>query len=328
MDGTYEDDVPLPGVGWGGGFGGVRSNPKTHFLFMSFVQPPAVYSYDADRNESQSLRSPARAFDAESLETTLNFVVSKDGTRVPLFVTGARTMERDGARPTLMWGYGGFGIPIAPWFWPLAIAWMERGGVFAVPAIRGGGEYGDEWHRAGCGANKQNSFDDFIACAEWLIAQGYTDPGKLAISGASNGGLLVGACITQRPELFGAAHIDMGLLDMLHIDRVRVGLNMRDEYGSLDDPDDVERIRGYSPLHNLKPGTHYPATIITTGNHDELVIPSNSYKFAAAMQAAQASDAPVLLRVEVDTGHGVGKPTSKAIAEQSDVLTFLLNAVG
>lgn len=322
MDGTPDGEVTLPGAGLVTPFTGSRHDLHTPFLMTSFTQPPSLLVYDAGRNLCRPVRQPQRG--QGTFVTRQEFYESIDGTTVPIFLTHAREDARTKDVPVLMWGYGGFGIPAGPWYWPLAIAWIERGGMFALPSIRGGGEYGTSWHEAGSGVNKQNSFDDFIAAAMWLIDKGFTSTKRLAISGSSNGGLLVGACITQRPELFAAAHIDMGLLDMLHLDRARAGLGMVAEFGSMDDPEDVRRLHGYSPLHNVRAGVRYPATLLTTGVNDELVPPGNSYKFAAAMQAATSGEAPILLRADHNVGHGAGKPTGKLLDEQGDVLAFLL----
>jgi prolyl oligopeptidase len=256
------------------------------------------------------------------------FYASKDGTRVPMFIAHKKGLKPDGNRPTLLFGYGGFSVSMTPTFSPGRLAWMEMGGVFALPNLRGGGEYGEEWHRAGTGRNKQNVFDDFIAAAEWLVANGYTKPARLAIQGGSNGGLLVGACLTQRPDLFGATLPAVGVMDMLRFQKFTAGRYWVDDYGSADDPEMFPVLMAYSPYHNLKPDTKYPATLITTADTDDRVIPAHSFKFAAAMQAIQAGDAPVLIRIEAAAGHGSGKPTRKQIDEATDQYAFLVRSLG
>jgi prolyl oligopeptidase len=246
---------------------------------------------------------------------------------VPLFLVRRRDLRPTGDAPTLLYGYGGFKVSLTPMFRVPWLVWLERGGVLAVANLRGGGEYGTAWHDAGRLASKQNVFDDFAACAEALVDRGWTRPRRLAIQGASNGGLLVGASIIQRPELFAAAVIEVGVLDMLRFHRFTIGWGWTSDYGSPDDPDAFKALLAYSPLHNLERGRPYPATLITTGDHDDRVVPGHSFKFAAALQAAQGGDRPVLLRVEIDTGHGAGKPTTKAIAERADVLAFLFRAL-
>ncbi len=240
-----------------------------------------------------------------------------------MFIAHKKGLKRSGKNPTYLYGYGGFGASVTPWFAPENVVWMEMGGVFAVANIRGGGEYGREWHEAGRKWNKQNCFDDFIAAAEWLIQNKYTSPVKLAIGGASNGGLLVGACMTQRPELFAAALPAVGLLDMLRFHKFTIGWAWVSEYGSPDDPEEFKVLYAYSPLHRVKPGTNYPAALITTGDHDDRVAPPHSFKFAAALQAAQAGDRPILIRIETRAGHGFGKPTAKILEEIADRWAFL-----
>jgi prolyl oligopeptidase len=241
-----------------------------------------------------------------------------------MFIVHRKGLRRDGKNPTLLYGYGGFNISLTPSFSPARIAWLEMGGVLAIPNLRGGGEYGEEWHQAGTKLKKQNVFDDFIAAAEWLIREKYTQPARLAIQGGSNGGLLVGACMTQRPELFGAALPAVGVLDMLRFNKFTIGWAWESDYGSPQNPEEFKALYAYSPLHNLKPGTRYPATLITTADHDDRVVPAHSFKFAAALQAAHKGDAPVLIRIETKAGHGAGKPTSKLIEEAADVWAFLV----
>jgi prolyl oligopeptidase len=251
------------------------------------------------------------------------FVASEDGTRLPVFLTHRRDVVPDGDAPTLLFGYGGFRIALGPTFKPEWLAWMERGGLLAVASLRGGGEYGRAWHDAGRLANKQNVFDDFAACARWLAASGWTRPSRIGISGRSNGGLLVGTTITQHPEICGAAVAEVGVMDMLRFERFTIGWAWTGDFGSADDPAQFRTLLGYSPLHNIRPGVAYPATLVTTGDHDDRVVPGHSFKFAAALQAAQAGDAAILIRIDTDAGHGLGKPVSKLIDERADVLAFL-----
>jgi prolyl oligopeptidase len=262
-------------------------------------------------------------FDPEAFEVRQVFYTSKDGTRVPMFITHKKGLKLDGTNPTLLYGYGGFNISLTPAFSVANLAWMELGGVYAVPNLRGGGEYGEEWHKAGTKLQKQNVFNDFIGAAEWLIANHYTQPSSLAISGGSNGGLLVGACMTQRPELFGAALPAVGVMDMLRFQKFTIGWAWTSDYGSSDDAEQFKALYAYSPYHNLKPGVKYPATMVTTGDHDDRVVPAHSFKFAARLQEAQAGAAPTLIRIETQAGHGAGKPTTKIIEEAADKLAFI-----
>jgi prolyl oligopeptidase len=274
------------------------------------------------------LYAPPLPFDPSPYETEQVFVASKDGTRVPMFIVHKRGLNRDGQNPTLLYGYGGFNISLTPVFAVTRAAWLEMGGVYASANLRGGGEYGEEWHRGGNLHNKQNVFDDFIACAEYLIAEKITSTPKLAIEGRSNGGLLVGAAITQRPDLFGAALPAVGVMDMLRFHKFTIGWAWVSDYGSADDSEGFKTLYAYSPLHNLKPGTHYPPTLITTADHDDRVVPGHSFKFAAALQAAQAGPAPTLIRIQTKAGHGMGKPTAVVIAEFADLWAFLVNELG
>jgi prolyl oligopeptidase len=255
------------------------------------------------------------------------FATSRDGTRVPMFLVHRRDLAPNGQNPTWLYGYGGFNLAQTPTFKVGRLAWLEMGGVVAVANLRGGSEYGEAWHQAGCVLNRQNVFDDFIACAEHLIAAAITSPGRLAIEGRSNGGLLVGACLAQRPDLFGAAIAHVGVMDMLRFHQFTIGWGWVSDYGSSDDPEQFRVLHGYSPLHNLRPGTHYPATLITTGDHDDRVVPGHSFKYAATLQAAQGGPAPALIRVETKAGHGGGKPTALVIAEQADVWAFVVEAL-
>ena len=323
LDGTHERDVGLPGIGSAGGFGGRRTDGETFYSFTSFTVPATVYRYDIGTGQSTLYRQPQVDFDPDAYETRQVFYNSKDGTRVPMFLVHRRELVLDGTNPTVLYGYGGFDASLTPGFSVANLVWMERGGVYAMPNLRGGGEYGKDWHDAGKKERKQNVFDDFIAAAEWLIGEGYTSSARLAISGGSNGGLLVGACLTQRPDLFGAALPAVGVLDMLRFQKFTIGWAWASDYGSSDNAEDFPYLYAYSPLHNLKPGTRYPATLITTGDHDDRVVPAHSFKFAAALQAAQGGDAPVLIRIETRAGHGAGKPTDKVIAEAADRWAFL-----
>ncbi|HEX9774144.1 MAG TPA: prolyl oligopeptidase family serine peptidase [Actinomycetota bacterium] len=328
LDGSPEREVELPGLGTATGFAGKRTDSETYFGFTSFTTPNEIWRYDVASGSAERLRRPEVAFDPDAFETTQVFYESKDGTRVPMFLTHKRGLARDGSNPTYLYGYGGFNVPQTPAFAITMVPWLEMGGVYAVANIRGGSEYGEEWHQAGVKHNRQNVFDDFIAAGEWLIASGVTSSARLAIGGGSNGGLLVGACITQRPDLFGAARAAVGVLDMLRFHTFTIGWAWTSDYGSADDPEDFKTIYAYSPLHNLRPGTAYPSLILTTADHDDRVVPSHSFKFAAAIQAAQGGPRPVLLRVDVRAGHGMGKPTAKLIEEAADVFSFLAHELG
>jgi prolyl oligopeptidase len=316
-------EVPLPELGSVGGFSGRRGDPETFYHFTSYTTPGSIYRYDVATGETRLFRQPRVDFDPARFETKQVFYASKDGTRVPMAIVHKKGLSLDGKNPTILYGYGGFNVSQTPGFAVSTVAWLEMGGVYAVANLRGGGEYGRAWHEAGMNGQKQNVFDDFLAAAEWLIAQKYTSPEKLAIRGGSNGGLLVGAAITQRPELFAAAVPAVGVMDMLRYHKFTIGWAWVNEYGSADDPDQFRTLLAYSPLHNLKPGTNYPATLITTADHDDRVVPAHSYKFAAALQSAQQARQPVLIRIETRAGHGAGTPTSKLIDTATDVLSFL-----
>ena len=320
-------EIDLPGLGTVTGLGGRDADPETFYAYTSFATPGAVYRYDVETNRSTVFRQPALAFDPGDYVTRQVFYASKDGTRVPMFISHKAGLDIGPDTPTYLYGYGGFEIAKTPEFAVSHLVWMERGGIFAQACLRGGGEYGRAWHQAGTKLNKQNVFDDFIAAAEWLIANGYTRTAKLAIGGRSNGGLLIGACLTQRPDLFGACLPIVGVLDMLRFHQFTIGWAWTSDYGSPDDPAEFEALRAYSPYHNVQPGTAYPPTLIATGDHDDRVFPAHSYKFAAALQAAQAGPAPVLIRIETKAGHGVGKPTAKLIEEAADLWAFLVQAL-
>src|SRR5438309_841042 len=328
LDGRFLTDVALPTLGAVASISGERKDDAMFYAFTSFLYPTTIFRYDFRQGTSSVFKAPAIDFDPSGYETNQVFYTSKDGTRVPMFVTHKKGMKLDGSNPTYLYGYGGFDISLTPSFSVSLLAWLERGGVYAMPNLRGGGEYGEEWHQAGMHEKKQNVFDDFLAAAEYLIAQGYTRPAKLAIGGGSNGGLLVGAAITQRPELFGAALPAVGVMDMLRFHKFTIGWAWVTEYGSADSAAQFPYLYQYSPLHNLKAGTRYPATLITTADHDDRVVPGHSFKFAAALQAAQAGPAPVLIQIETKAGHGAGKPTSKLIEEQADRWAFLVRVLG
>ena len=323
MDGTFVRNVKFPGIGAATGFGGKRDDFETFYSFSSFATPPSTYRYDIKTGESTLLRQARVKFNPDDYETKQVFYKSKDGTRVPMFICHRKGVKLDGNNPTLLYGYGGFNISLTPGFRVSRLSWMELGGVFAMPNLRGGGEYGERWHKAGTKLQKQNVFDDFIAAAEWLIDNGYTSPKKLAIQGGSNGGLLVGACMTQRPDLYAACLPAVGVMDMLRFHKFTAGRFWVDDYGSADDPEEFEALYAYSPYHNLKPGAHYPATMVTTADTDDRVVPGHSFKFAAQLQASHAGDNPVLIRIETRAGHGAGKPTDKIIEELADEWAFL-----
>jgi len=328
LDGKPVGTIGLPSLGSAGGFTGRREDPTTFFAFTSFASPGEILRYDFDKSKVSTWRRPKLAFDPDDYVTRQVFFASKDGTRVPMFLTHRKDVTPGPETPTLLYAYGGFNISLTPRFSVANLVWMELGGVFAQPSLRGGGEYGREWHEAGQKARKQNVFDDFIGAAEWLIAERMTSPAKLAISGRSNGGLLVGAAMTQRPELFGVALPGVGVMDMLRFHKFTIGWAWVPEYGSADDPQEFATLAKYSPLHNLKRGTAYPATLVTTADHDDRVVPAHSFKFAAALQAAQGGPEPCLIRIETQAGHGAGKPTAKLIEEAADTLAFMLDNLG
>ena len=327
LNGCFIREVALPEIGSAGGFGGKREDTETFYSFTSFTTPATIYRYDMVSGESTVFRQPQVDFNPGDYETQQVFYSSKDGTQVPMFITHKKGIHLDGNNPTYLYAYGGFNISLTPSFSVGSLVWMEMGGIYAVPNLRGGGEYGEEWHQAGTKLNKQNVFDDFIAAGEWLIANGYTSPVKLAIGGGSNGGLLVGACMTQRPDLFGAALPAVGVMDMLRFHKFTIGWAWTSDYGSPDNPEEFKALYAYSPLHNLKPGTSYPATMITTADHDDRVVPAHSFKFAAALQAAHTGSAPVVIRIETKAGHGAGKPTTKIIEEAADKWAFLVRTL-
>ena len=323
LSGNLAYTLGLPGLGTASGFAGREHDTTAYFAFTSYVAPAAIYALDLDCGTTTPVFSPKVNFDPTAFTSEQVFYASKDGTRVPMIVSSRVGVPRDGTAPTILYGYGGFDVSLTPAFSPAILVWLELGGTYAVANIRGGAEYGEAWHLAGTFGKKQNVFDDFIAAAEYLIAKRYTSTQKLAIAGGSNGGLLVGACMTQRPELFGAALPAVGVLDMLRFQHFTIGWAWTAEYGSADIPEQFPAIYAYSPLHNLREGTHYPATLVTTADHDDRVYPAHSFKFAAALQHAQGGPAPVLIRIEQKAGHGAGKPTSKMIDEVADRYSFL-----
>ena len=324
LDGRLIREIELPGIGTVGGFGGKRADKITHYAFTSFTTPGAIYHYDVASGRSTLWRQPKVDFDASPYETKQVFVRSRDGTKVPMFIVHKKGIKLDGTNAALLYGYGGFDISLTPNFSIGRAIWLEMGGVYALANLRGGGEYGAEWHLAGTKLRKQNVFDDFIACAEWLQKEQYTSPKKLAIMGGSNGGLLVGACMTQRPELYGAALPAVGVMDMLRFHRFTIGWAWKSDYGSSEEAAEFKAIYAYSPLHHLKPGTRYPATMVTTADHDDRVVPAHSFKFAAQLQACQANDGPpTLIRIETSAGHGAGTALAKVIEETADEWAFL-----
>lgn len=327
IEGRPVRDVELPGIGSVAGFDGRRSDTETFYSFSSFATPPSIYRYDLVSGESTLMHRSEVDFEPGEYEVSQVFVTSGDGTRVPMFLAHRKGLELDGSNPTLLYGYGGFKVSLTPYFSTARLAWMEMGGVFALVNLRGGGEYGESWHAAGTKNDKQNVFDDFLAAAEWLIENGYTRPEKLAMQGGSNGGLLVGAAMTQRPELFGAALPSVGVMDMLRYHRFTAGRFWIDDYGSADDPEQFRALYAYSPYHNLKPGTAYPATLVTTADTDDRVVPGHSFKFAARLQESHEGSDPVLIRIETRAGHGAGTPTSKIIEEIADEWAFLVETL-
>jgi prolyl oligopeptidase len=323
-DGAPDGEIALPGFGTAAGFTGKRKDHETFYSFTSFTTPTEIFRYDFDTRATKLLFKPNVKFNPDDYTTEQVFYHSADGTRVPMFVSYKKGIKRDGQTPTYLYGYGGFDISSMPSFSPANLVWMEMGGIYALANLRGGGEYGEKWHEAGMLQTKQNVFDDFIAAAQYLIDNKFTSTSKLAIGGGSNGGLLVGACMTQRPDLFGAALPNVGVMDMLRFQRFTIGWAWTSDYGSADKPDDFAYLYAYSPLHHIAKGVCYPATFITTADHDDRVVPAHSFKFTATLQAAQACDKPILIRIETKAGHGAGKPTTKIIEETADRWAFLV----
>lgn len=321
--GKFVNEIAFPGIGAADGFGGKATDKETFYSFTGFTTPATIYRYDFTTGKSTIFRQPKVDFNPSDFETKQVFYSSKDGTKVPMFITYKKGLKLDGNNPTYLYGYGGFNISLTPAFSVGNLVWMEMGGVYAQPNLRGGGEYGEQWHQGGTKLKKQNVFDDFIAAAQWLIDNKYTSTPKLAIGGGSNGGLLVGAVLTQRPDLFGAALPAVGVMDMLRFQKFTIGWAWVSDYGSSENAEEFKALYAYSPLQNIKPGTSYPPTMITTADHDDRVWPGHSFKFVATMQAAQTGDAPILIRIETKAGHGAGKPTSKVIEEIADRWAFL-----
>jgi len=328
LDGRRLHEVTLPSVG-SAGFSGRKDRKECFYSFGSFTVPGTIYQYDLSGNKSTLFKAPKVNFNLDNYATEQVFFPSKDGTRIPMFITYKKGMKRNGKNPVLLYGYGGFNISLSPSFSAMRMPFIERGGIYVMVNLRGGNEYGEEWHLAGTKMQKQNVFDDFIAAAEWLIAQKYTNPQKIAIQGGSNGGLLVGACMTQRPDLYRVAIPQVGVMDMLRYHKFTIGWNWASDYGTSDDSREMfEYLKGYSPLHNLRPGTAYPATLVTTADHDDRVVPAHSFKFAATLQECNAGPNPVLIRIDSKAGHGSGKPMSKVIEEQADIYGFIMHHLG
>ena len=328
LDGGADGEIALPGLGTAGGFTGKRKDRETFYSFASYTTPTEISRYDFAKRASNLLFKPKVKFNPDDYATEQVFYKSADGTRVPMFVSYKKGLKRNGQNPTFLYGYGGFDISQTPTFKPENLVWMEMGGILAVANLRGGGEYGEKWHESGMLHVKQNVFNDFIAAAQYLIANKYTSTPKLAIGGGSNGGLLVGACMTQRPDLYGAALPNVGVMDMLRFEKFTIGWAWTSDYGSAQKPDDFAYLYAYSPLHHIAKGCCYPATMITTADHDDRVVPAHSFKFAATLQAAQGCDKPTLIRIETKAGHGAGKPTTKIIEETADRWAFLVKELG
>jgi prolyl oligopeptidase len=328
-NGKLERIVDLPGIGTASGFSAKKEEQEIYFSFTSYITPGSIYKYDITSGEVELYNSPKVEFDPNLYESKQVFYTSKDGTKIPMIITHKKGLKLDGKNPTILYGYGGFGVSLTPSFSIANTVWLENGGVYAVPNLRGGGEYGENWHLAGTKMKKQNVFDDFIAAGEYLIKEGYTSSDFLALRGGSNGGLLVGAVMTQRPDLAKVAFPAVGVLDMLRYHQFTAGAGWAYDYGTADDSEEMYRyLKAYSPLHNLRPGTAYPATLVTTADHDDRVVPAHSFKFAATLQEAHAGDLPVLIRIETNAGHGAGKPTAMQIAEIADIFAFGLYNMG
>lgn len=322
-------EIELPGVGTASGFGAKKEETELYYSFANYITPGSIYKLDLESGDSELYYEPKIDFNSDNFESKQVFYTSKDGTKVPMIITYKKGIELDGTNPTILYGYGGFNISLTPSFSVANAVWMENGGVYAVANLRGGGEYGKEWHKAGTQLQKQNVFDDFIAAAEYLIDKGYTSSDYLAINGGSNGGLLVGATMTQRPDLMKVALPAVGVLDMLRYHTFTAGAGWAYDYGTAEDSEEMfEYLKGYSPVHNVKEGVSYPATMVTTGDHDDRVVPAHSFKFAAELQDKQVGDNPVLIRIEVDAGHGAGTPVSKTIKQKADEFAFALYNMG
>lgn len=328
LDGSKQQEIKLPALG-SVGFSGDKDDKECFMVFTSFTYPSSIFTYDMDNNSYELFRAPEVKFNSDDFITEQIFFASKDGTKVPMFLTYRKDLKKDGNNPVYLYGYGGFNISLNPGFSTSRIPFLENGGIYVQVNLRGGGEYGEEWHVAGTKMQKQNVFDDFIAAAEYLIINKYTDSEKIAIVGGSNGGLLVGACMTQRPELFKVAIPQVGVMDMLRYHKFTIGWNWASDYGtSEDDREMFEYLYGYSPLHNLKPGVKYPATLVTTADHDDRVVPAHSFKFAAELQECNDGTNPTLIRIDTKAGHGAGKPMSKVLEEQADIYSFIMYNLG
>jgi prolyl oligopeptidase len=335
LDGALVHEIPVPGIASLGvdaghhlGIAGRPGSDMIHFQTVSFTESGSLWSHQLSTGQTRLIRPSSARIDTEKFVTEQVFAPSADGTPIPMFLTRRRDLAPDGDVPVLLYAYGGFDIAITPSFSALRAAWLDRGGLLAIANLRGGGEYGHAWHEGGMLDRKQNVFDDFCGCAQWLADSGWSRPGRIAIMGGSNGGLLVGACLTQQPGLFGACVAEVGVFDMLRFPKFTIGWAWTGELGDPDDPEQFRWLRGYSPLHNIRPGTHYPPTLLLTGDHDDRVVPGHTFKFTAALQAAQGGDAPILARIDIAAGHGAGKPTAKAIAAGTDVLAFLEAVLG
>ena len=324
LEGKLVRDVELPGIGSTSGFGGERGDTETFYAYSSFAVPPSIYRYDLKSGKCELWKQPTVGFDSSNYETKQVFYTSKDGTKIPMFITAKKGLKLTGDNATLLYGYGGFNISITPGFRVSVVDWMEMGGIYAVANIRGGGEYGKDWHQAAIKLNRPKAYEDFIAAGEWLIEQKYTRSDKLAIQGRSNGGLLVGAVMCKRPDLFGACLPGVGVMDMLRFHKFTAGRYWVDDYGSADDAKEFNVLRSYSPYHNLKKGTKYPATLCVTADHDDRVVPSHTFKFIAELQYCQGGSAPVLARIDTKAGHGAGRSTAQAIEEVADEWAFLV----
>ncbi len=328
LQGDPRGEIPLPGLGSVGGFTGRRADTETWYSFDGYLSPSVIYRHNLVTGQSSEFQRPELDFPFDEYVTERVFYTSADGTRIPLWITRKKDLPRDGSNPVILYGYGGFNVSLSPYFSPARLPWLEQGGIWAVANLRGGGEYGEDWHEAGMLAAKQNVFDDCIAAAEYMVQQNWTCADRLTVMGGSNGGLLVGAVINQRPELFGAALPAVGVMDMLRFQHFTIGWAWTSDYGSSEDPELFPYLHGYSPYHNLQPGTRYPAVLVTTADHDDRVVPGHSFKYAARLQHCQAGDLPTLIRIETKAGHGAGKPTDMVIAEYADRYAFLTRVLG
>jgi prolyl oligopeptidase len=328
LNGKFVRDVALPGIGTASGFGGKRMDSETFYSYSSFNAPPTIFRYNMKTGKSTLFREAKVDFNRNDYEVKQVFYNSKDGTKVPMFIVHKKGIKMDGNNPTMLYGYGGFNVNLTPGFSVSRLVWLEMGGIYAVPNLRGGAEYGETWWKGGSKMNKQNTFDDFAWAAKYLIAENYTQPSKLAISGGSNGGLLVGATLNQHPELFGAALPAVGVMDMLRYQSFTIGWAWTSDYGDVKIKEEFNNNLKFSPLHNIKKGGKYPAVMVTTSDHDDRVVPAHSFKYTATLQENQGGDKPILIRIEVNAGHGAGKPTAKVIQEQADVYGFLVRELG